>query len=91
MDKETLNARRDKAEQAFNTLNNILQTLKRLELDSLGDIEAELHRLQGEYRLLDEQLKALPEETDTKPIEPTDVSPDAATIDVRKVEGGAWA
>lgn len=73
-----LKARKAQAEAVFNNLQNfkneVQEKLKAFGLDNFGDIEAELARLQGEYRVLEELL--------TKKAEPSKVSPEADVIDV---------
>lgn len=73
-----LKARKAQAEAVFNNLQNfkneVQEKLKAFGLDNFGDIESELARLQGEYRVLEELL--------TKKAEPSKVSPKADVIDV---------
>lgn len=52
--KDKLIARRAKAEDAFNSF----QEKRQQKQEELTQIDAELNRLQGEYRLLNEQIDA---------------------------------
>lgn len=73
-----LKARKAQTETVFNDLQNfkneVQEKLKIFGLTDFNDIEAELARLQGEYRVLEELL--------TKKAEPSKVSPKADVIDV---------
>lgn len=60
MDKTELIDRQQTAEQKFNQLTEFLSSvaakLKEFGVDTVEDAQVELHRLQGEYRLLNEQI-----------------------------------
>jgi hypothetical protein len=79
---EQLMARRQKAEDSFNSIQTLLNSIKaelqKYGLETVEEGYAELNRIQGEFRLLNEQINNLPKET---------VSKKATVIDATKVKG----
>lgn len=66
MNKDDLSKRRQAAETKFEELTKFVQqtqnSLKGFGLENYSDVQAELNRLQGEYRVLTEQIDE-PEQT----------------------------
>lgn len=77
MDKQLL-ARRQKAENSFNDL----QKQKEQKQQEIENMDTEMARLQGEWRLLNDLID---KENDTK--KKTKVSPKAEVLDLTDVEG----
>lgn len=79
MDKDMLKKRQDNSSSKFKELveikEQLVQSLQKHGLENLQDLDNELLRLQGEYRLVEDLLNK-------KPAKPSKVSPDATTLDV---------
>lgn len=88
--KQDLINRRSEAEGAFNDIktsfDSIMAELGKYKAESISDLETEMHRLQGEFRVLNELIDKTPED----PVQPSEaeiVSTKADKIDATKVKG----